>query len=253
ACSERMAASRPAPGPLTHTSTSRMPWSCAARAAASAAWLAAKGVPLREPLKPTVPADAQEMTLPCLSVMVTIVLLNVELICAIPLSTFLRSRRRGLALVLAFAKQIAPLLRLRLLLLPGYRAARPFPRARIGARPLAAHGQAAAVAQATIAADVDEALDVALHLAAQVAFHHEVLRDVLAQAVHLILEQISHARVGIHARRFHDLFGARAADPVNVRERHHDPLVAGQVDAGNSRHRPSPPTLASACASGFRK
>ena len=33
-------------------------------AAASAAICAAKGVDLREPLKPTVPADCQEITLP---------------------------------------------------------------------------------------------------------------------------------------------------------------------------------------------
>jgi hypothetical protein len=47
-------------------------------AAASAAIWAANGVDLREPLKPTWPADFQEMTLPWGSVIETIVLLNVE-------------------------------------------------------------------------------------------------------------------------------------------------------------------------------
>src|SRR5690606_968826 len=64
ACSERMAVSRPEPGPLTNTSTLRMPCSIARRAAASAASCAANGVDLREPLKPTWPAEAQEMTAP---------------------------------------------------------------------------------------------------------------------------------------------------------------------------------------------
>ena len=48
-------------------------------AAASAAICAANGVDLREPLKPTVPADCQEITLPWGSVMETMVLLNVDL------------------------------------------------------------------------------------------------------------------------------------------------------------------------------
>jgi hypothetical protein len=79
-CNDRMAASRPAPGPLISTSTWRNPWSIPLRAACSAALWAAKAVPLRDPLKPTVPALAEEITLPCGSVMLTRVLLNVEYI-----------------------------------------------------------------------------------------------------------------------------------------------------------------------------
>src|SRR6266545_4677160 len=74
ACSDRMAVSRPEPGPLTKTSTLRIPCSIARRAQASAAIWAANGVDLREPLKPTWPADAQEITAPVGSVMETIVL-----------------------------------------------------------------------------------------------------------------------------------------------------------------------------------
>jgi hypothetical protein len=84
ACSDRMAVSRPEPGPLTKTSTLRMPCSIARRAAASAAIWAAYGVDLREPLKPTWPDDAHEMTLPIGSVIETIVLLNVLLMWAWP-------------------------------------------------------------------------------------------------------------------------------------------------------------------------
>src|SRR3954447_2309452 len=99
ACSERIAVSRPEPGPLTKTSTLRMPCSCARRAAASAAICAANGVDLREPLKPTWPADAHEITAPVGSVMETIVLLNVLLMCAWPWETFFFSLRRGLRAV----------------------------------------------------------------------------------------------------------------------------------------------------------
>src|SRR5688500_15445993 len=55
ACSERIAVSRPEPGPFTNTSTLRTPCSWARRAAASAAICAANGVDLREPLNPTWP------------------------------------------------------------------------------------------------------------------------------------------------------------------------------------------------------
>src|SRR6476661_3717002 len=82
ACSERIAVSRPEPGPLTKTSTFFIPCSIARRAAASAAICAANGVDLREPLKPTWPADAHEMTAPVGSVIEMIVLLNVLLMWA---------------------------------------------------------------------------------------------------------------------------------------------------------------------------
>src|ERR687898_1913048 len=94
--SERIAVSRPDPGPLTKTSIFFMPWSMARRPAASAAIWAAKGVDLREPLKPTVPAEAHEITPPVGSVMVTMVLLNVLLMWASPWATFFFSLRRTL-------------------------------------------------------------------------------------------------------------------------------------------------------------
>src|SRR6266436_7086035 len=60
ACSERIAASRPAPGPRTKTSICFRPYSIALRAASSEAVCAAKGVLLREPLDPALPALDQE-------------------------------------------------------------------------------------------------------------------------------------------------------------------------------------------------
>src|SRR6478609_10650967 len=96
ACNERIAVSRPDPGPLTKTSTLRIPCSMAWRAAFSPAICAANGVDLREPLKPTCPADAQLITAPVGSVIETIVLLKVLLMCAWPSGTFFLSLRRGL-------------------------------------------------------------------------------------------------------------------------------------------------------------
>src|SRR5881409_2534939 len=56
-----------------------------------AACCAANGVPLREPRKPSEPELFQLTVLPCVSAMVTMVLLNDAWICTIPKGTFLRS------------------------------------------------------------------------------------------------------------------------------------------------------------------
>ena len=53
------------------------------------------GVDLRDPLKPSLPAEAQAMVLPWTSVMVIIVLLKDALTCTTPEVMFLRSLRRG--------------------------------------------------------------------------------------------------------------------------------------------------------------
>src|SRR5512137_1956579 len=88
----RSADSRPAPGPLTITTTDLRPCSMALAAASPAATWAANGVDLREPLKPRAPADDQDRTFPVGSVMVIIVLLKVELMWTIPLATFFLTR-----------------------------------------------------------------------------------------------------------------------------------------------------------------
>ena len=66
----------------------------AAFAAVSAAVWAANGVLFLLPRKPMPPAEAQEMALPLVSVIVTMVLLKEELICTAPRSMFFRSLRR---------------------------------------------------------------------------------------------------------------------------------------------------------------
>src|SRR6186713_2295381 len=120
AFSARTADSRPGPGPLMRTSMFFTPDSAASRPACSAATCAAKGVDLREPLKPLLPHVAQESALPCRSVIVMIVLLNDAWTCAIPSATFLRTFLRtrcaavltgGLAMSVPYFLTRAPLLR----------------------------------------------------------------------------------------------------------------------------------------------
>src|SRR5207245_11636981 len=106
ACRAVMADSRPEPGPLTRTSISLTPNLEARSAQVSAARWAANGVLLRLPLKPTVPAEAKQSVSPLVSVMVTIVLLQVALMWATPRLTF----RRALRFLLLATNQ-APVLR----------------------------------------------------------------------------------------------------------------------------------------------
>src|SRR4051794_2512229 len=94
AWSERIAVSRPEPGPFTKTSTFCKPCSMPLRAAASAVTCAANGVDLREPLKPAPPADSQAMSLPSRSVRETIVLLKLVLMWAWPIGMFFFGLRR---------------------------------------------------------------------------------------------------------------------------------------------------------------
>src|SRR5690348_9693833 len=79
-----MADSRPDPGPCTRTCTRLTPMPNASRAHASAATVAANGVDFLEPLNPAFPDDAHATALPCMSVIVTIVLLKVAFTWAMP-------------------------------------------------------------------------------------------------------------------------------------------------------------------------
>src|SRR5438034_1331638 len=94
ASSARIAASRPAPGPRTKTSTVLSPRSSALRAAFSAATCAAYGVLFREPFHPEAPADDHAITFPAGSVSEMIVLLKEAFTCAAPRGTTRFSRRR---------------------------------------------------------------------------------------------------------------------------------------------------------------
>src|SRR5215217_6251668 len=136
ACSDRIAVSRPEPGPFTNTSTFCSPCSMPLRAAASAVTCAANGVDLREPLNPAPPADSHAITLPSLSLSDTIVLLKLVLMWAWPKGTFFRTRlrpprgRRGWGIRLLLPYLVLPDL---LLAATGRRTAlRTLARARVG-------------------------------------------------------------------------------------------------------------------------
>ena len=85
--------------------------------------------------------------------------------------------------------------------------------------------------QALVAADLDLATDVGLHLAAQVTLDLEVGLDVVAQVGELIVGQILGAQIPVDAGGFQDLLGAGTADAVDVGQRDLHALVAREIDA----------------------
>jgi hypothetical protein len=87
-CRAEIADSRPEPGPLTLISISRTPLRMAVLAQRWAACCAAKGVLFREPLKPTQPAELEQIVSPFKSVIVINVLLNVAFMWTMALATF---------------------------------------------------------------------------------------------------------------------------------------------------------------------
>src|SRR5581483_1619826 len=115
------------------------------------------------------------------------------------------------------------------------RTTRTFARARIGARTLTTHRQAAAMAQTAIRAEVDQPLDADADFATQVAFHREA-RDFLAQLFHLAFGQRLDRRGRIDPGLRADRLRPRAADAVDALQAHPHVLVDRQVDTRDARH-----------------
>src|SRR5262245_27684014 len=114
--------------------------------------------------------------------------------------------------------------------------AAPLPGARVRMGALSADGQALAVTDATVAADVHQPLDAHRHLAAQVALHLVLALEDVPQAPGLIVAPVLHALARIHARLDEEPLGGRRPDPVDVLNRDLPTLVPRQVDPGDACH-----------------
>src|SRR6266487_5847149 len=131
------------------------------------------------------------------------------------------------------------------LLLAGDGLLRTLAGARVGLGALSVDGQAAAVADALVASDLDLAADVGGDLAAQVALDLEVGVDVLTQLDELVVAEVTGAEVGADAGGVESLLGAGASDAVDVGERDLHALLAREVDAGKTCHTGGSPRVTS--------
>src|SRR5207237_3712863 len=121
--------------------------------------------------------------------------------------------------------------------------ARTLARARVGLRPLSAHGQVAAVPQPPPAADLHQPLDVHRDFLPQVAFDVALLLDDPADLPDVVFRQVLDAHVRAHARRDEDVVRAFPADPVDVGQADFDPLRARQIHSSYTCHVSSSSTF----------
>src|SRR5512140_2153542 len=89
---------------------------------------------------------------------------------------------------------------------------------------------------AAIAPDLDEALDIGLHRAAQIALHLEGALDVVAQPAQLVLGEVADAGSAGHARLLEDAGAGGATDPEDVGERDIGALLSRQINSGDTCH-----------------
>src|SRR6266480_2863873 len=92
------------------------------------------------------------------------------------------------------------------------------------------------MAQAAIAAEVHQTLDVHAGLATQIAFDHIVAVDHFADLQHFLIAQLRHAAVIGNLDLLQDLGSVSLADTMDVLERDQDALVGRDVHTGNTGH-----------------
>src|SRR5581483_10056978 len=120
--------------------------------------------------------------------------------------------------------------------LAGDRATRALAGAGVGVGALAVDGQAAAVPQALVAAALDLAADVGRDLTAEVTLDVVVRVDVLEPLDEVVLGDVADADVGADTGLRERLLRPGAADAVDVGEGDLDPLLAGEINAGEACH-----------------
>ncbi len=96
------------------------------------------------------------------------------------------------------------------------------------------------MADAPIAADVHEALNVLRALPAQIALDSDFTVDGVAQLDDLFLRQIAHLGVGVDAHDREYLVRGRAPDAVDIGESDLNPLLRRDVDACDTCHTDLP-------------
>src|SRR6185295_16455864 len=92
------------------------------------------------------------------------------------------------------------------------------------------------MAQAAVAAEVHQPLDVHRHLAAQVAFDLVVAVDRFADLQHFGVSELVDATLGRNTDLVDDFLGELLADAVNVLKRDHNALVRRYIDARYTSH-----------------
>lgn len=94
--------------------------------------------------------------------------------------------------------------------------------------------------QPAVAPDIHQALDVHGDLTPEIALHPHLFVDNLADAVDLVVCQVTHARVGIDVGALEELLTSMQSNAIDIWQSRLDPLVARKINSRNSRHAVSP-------------
>ena len=93
------------------------------------------------------------------------------------------------------------------------------------------------MANAAVRLDFNKALDVQCDVTTQVTLNDDVgLVDIITDLGFFLAGQVFDAGIGVDASGSQNLVRSGAADSVNVGETYLNPLLAGQVNAGNTCH-----------------
>src|ERR1700754_2179178 len=101
---------------------------------------------------------------------------------------------------------------------------------------LATYRQAATMAQAAVATEVHETLDVDAGLSAKIALHDVVAVNDFADLQHFLVAQLVDATVFRNLDLLDDIGGALRADAMDVLKRDQHALVGWDIHAGNTGH-----------------
>src|SRR4029453_15993291 len=107
----------------------------------------------------------------------------------------------------------------------------------VGARALAAYGQATAMPTSLIGTDLDLAPDVGSDFATQITFNLVVGFDPVTKGDHVLVGQLVDAEVAADLSGLQSLQGTGLADAVDVGECHLETLVAREVDSNKACHQ----------------
>src|SRR5262245_37825460 len=102
--------------------------------------------------------------------------------------------------------------------------------------PLTAHRQSAAMAQAPVAAEVHQPLDVHGHFAPKIALDHIVAVDHLANLTDLRFGELAHPPLRRNRDLCQNLLGKGVANAMDISQRYLDPFVGRDVHTCNSGH-----------------
>jgi len=247
-CNAEIADSRPGPGPFILISISRTPLRMASFAHRWAACCAAKGVLLRDPLKPMQPDELEQTVSPSISVIVINVLLNVALICARALTTFFLAFRRVFAIslkVLVQQLQLSSLISIHLsarflyTLLAGNRLPRSLAGPGVALSILPANRKTLSMTKTAVTDNITQPGDILLNLSAKLPADNVITVYNLRNPAELIFGKLTGLDRLFYPRLLQNLGGGILTYAINMGQGDPYGFIVWNINTKYTRHNSS--------------